>query len=77
MQCFYWESSVEELRQQTSIGDLGAANTLAGRLLDEGVNTGLVVTTIAQMISKPIHSARAPHRRVESDEDYIFMRSYA
>ena len=56
MQCFYWESSVEELRRRTSIGDLGAANTLAGRLLDEGVNTGLVVTTIAQMISKPISS---------------------
>jgi len=57
----YWESSIEELRRRTSIGDLRAANTLAGRLSENGFNNELVVTTIAQMIAEPDYSVHEPH----------------
>ncbi len=57
----YWESSIEELRRRTSIDDLRAANTLAGRLLENGFNNELVVTNIAQMIAEPDYSAHEPY----------------
>ncbi len=74
---FYWESSIQELRRRTSIGDSGAAIALTGRLFDENFNGELVVTTIAQMIAKPHDSIHEPHWEVEFDEDYVFVGSYA
>jgi len=77
LQSFYWASNLEELRQRTAICDLGAAHTLAGRLLDEGFTVELVVTTIAQLIAKPASSVPEPHWQVEFEEDYVFVGSYA
>ena len=74
---YYWECGVEDLRRRTSLGDLGAANALARRLLDEPFTTELIVTTIAQLVAKPDHSVQEPHWQVEFDEDHVFVGSYA
>ena len=74
---FYWEIDRGELRRRTSIGDLGAANVLAVRLLDEGFTTERVLTTIAQLISHPVPVSVPEAYWAEIDENYIFVGSYA